>query len=291
MVVWCIPMVSAPLPQTWTGGLHLQTRRVVLENDGATCWRRDGPLRLSRWNLSWFHQKVRKSCFCWWANMTCWFCWEMCQNVTETLFVCQATFVQKSSGEFYGCRTTAVALQQLQCEDAIFGSNFCWLPNLEDNIANETLLSLESAHWAPWDSKWAGGNWGARNSRRYSNCNLQLVFPLFPLEDAGVGVKHILHNWTRGSSLWGTVSLGESDADVVFASVKTVVVKMFQPSIVQHTGAPCSQAYSRSWHLALICVNVYVFFSCIFTYIYIYIVFYILCIYIYADNRYIILLY
>lgn len=106
MVAWCIPMVSAPLPQTWTGGLHLQTRRVVLENDGATCWRRDGPLRLSRWNLSWFHQKVRKSCFCWWANMTCWFCWEMCQNVTETLFVCQATFVQKSSGEFYGCRTT-----------------------------------------------------------------------------------------------------------------------------------------------------------------------------------------
>jgi len=47
---------------------------------------------------------------------------------------------------------------------------------MQDNIANETLLSLESAHWAPWDSKWAG-----------------------------VGVKHILHNWTRGSSLWGTV--------------------------------------------------------------------------------------
>ena len=55
--------------------------------------------------------------------------------------------------------------------DGFVGAMFL-LPMGEDNIANETLLSLESAHWAPWDSKWAGaGRWGSREPKIHEDSN------------------------------------------------------------------------------------------------------------------------
>lgn len=47
---------------------------------------------------------------------------------------------------------------------------------MKDNVANETLLSFESAHWGSPGTKMEG-----------------------------VGIKHVFKNWSKGSSMWGSM--------------------------------------------------------------------------------------
>lgn len=80
----------------------------------------------------------------------------------------------------------------------------------QDNVANETLLSFEPAHWGKSGTKAEGLDGGGTVVGTFGGLEGRAE-----RDFAGVGIKNVFRNWSKGSSLWGTLCLGSCWGNMV----------------------------------------------------------------------------